>query len=130
MTWEDVCYKCGKKIFNGIPEGRDTHEFIEEMKGKGFLVGYKEKIAGGYGNTHMKACKPICSDCSGEDIRKRDDKIVNKELKKIIPTLKKVYVCPFCKGYSDQIFTSPNKKEVMDHMKDRHYTDLKNAGEY
>ena len=130
MVWNDVCHKCGQKIFNGVPEGRDLSEYIEEMKSNGIMVGYRDRTTGFYGNTHTKKIKPICSKCSSEEIKKRNDKIVAKEMKKIIPVLKKVYVCPLCSGYSDQVFTSPNKKEMVEHIKDRHHMDLVNSGDY
>lgn len=130
MVWNDVCHKCGQRIFNGVPEGREVSEYIEEMKNKGIMVGYRDKTTGYYGNTHTERIKPICSKCSGAAIRKRNDRIVAKQMKKVVPELKKVYVCPLCEGYVDQVFMSPNKKDVIEHIKESHGQELINRGDF
>ena len=117
MVLYDVCHRCGSKIFNGTVKGKDPFEFIEEMKKKGYQIGYNDRA------------KPICSTCSDEDIKKRNDKIVNQQLKKIIQELKKVYVCPLCTGYIDNVFTCSNKNDMVQHLKEKHHTDLKNIGD-
>lgn len=130
MTWTDVCHKCGKKIFNGAPEDRDRHEYIEEMKSMGFLLGYNTKTVGYYGNTRTENIKPICSECSNNEIKTQHAKIVKKEINKIVPELKKVYMCPFCRGYSDRVYTSPNKNDVVEHIKEIHYIELLSGSDY
>lgn len=127
--WKDECHKCGQKIFNGCPVDRDTNEYIEEMKVDGFELGYNTKLAGHYPNAHDIKCKPICLKCSNEQNRKIDDKNVKKGLRHQSKLLKKVYVCPLCKGYSDDVFTATTKDEMVKHISEKHRPELREYGE-
>lgn len=113
MFWINKCGRCGHNIFNGTDGREDSFDFVEEMKNKGYRVGYENEKAF------------ICSKCSNEEIKKRNDKIVKKQVKKLIPTLKKVYICPFCKGYIDQAYTSSKKSDVVKHLIEEHYIYIK-----
>lgn len=56
MFWTNKCGLCGHKIFNGTDGREDTFEFVDEMKLKGYRVGYDREN------------KFICSKCESSGL--------------------------------------------------------------
>jgi len=127
--FKSKCHKCGRKIFNGIPSGEDITTYIEKMKREGYIIGYNTKSVGSYGNVHEVKIKPICSICNKETSDIKHAKETQKAIRKITPTLKKVFVCPVCEkefrmGYDTKIFKSSGKAEMLIHMRVHNLKDL------
>jgi len=122
--FKDVCNKCGQKIFNGVPEGQDIQDFVVKMKEEGYIIGYNTDLVGSYGNMHEVSIKPICSNCTNAASRKKAEKNTKTAMRKIAPTLKKVFTCPICqeqaRNNDNKIFTSTTKSEMMKHIESEH----------
>lgn len=120
---ENTCHICKEKIFNGIPLGEDTTDFINMMKTKGFKLGYDSTTTGCYGNMREVPIKPICGDCKSKKSKAEKVKEINKVMRKVIPTLKKEFVCQCCANtmyeYAD-IFTTDDKQKLINHMRESH----------
>ena len=129
--FKSICHKCGRKIFNGIPSGEDVESFIEKMRQKGYIIGYNTKSVGSFGNIHEVKIKPICSICNKKSSDIKYTKETKKATRKILPVLKKVFVCPICEkesefGYNTKIFKCSGKTEMIDHIRTHSLKDIQN----
>jgi hypothetical protein len=132
--WKDVCHKCGRKIWNGIPEeemekaNHNTNDFIKKMESEGYTLGRNSKIVGTWGNMREIPCEPICTICSNEESKNKEEKEKKKAMQKVTKLLKKQFTCPVCEysqkmGYNTNVFKCNNKQEMISHIKEKH--DLK-----
>lgn len=125
--WKDTCHKCGTKIFNGIPEERmdNPQAFIDEMEKQGYILGYNTKTVGYFGHLEHVPMQPICSNCSNEQHKNIEKKTVAKQMRKIIPTLKKIYICPFNDvPFRECSYKTEIKAEMIMHLELKHTSEL------
>lgn len=131
--WKGKCYKCGRDIWNGIPQeemntpGFDTGAFIAKMKADGFTLGYDTTVAGSFGTMHTVPCKPVCNVCTQEESHAQNVKEKKTAMSKIGKTIKKEFTCPCCfhtveKGYNTKVFKTASKQDMIAHINDKHDT--------
>ena len=127
VNWIDVCRKCGKQIYNGFVNPETIDQVRIEMTKIGYEIGHKTKMVGTFGNLREAPIKPICSTCSNENTRKENDRKQRKQLKKVLPMIKKVFCCPFLKYDCHETFST--KEEVINHLKNHRLSDLVGDGD-
>jgi hypothetical protein len=129
--WKGKCHKCGRDIWNDIPEdemakvNHDTSAFIAKMKAEGFELGYNSTMVGSYGNMHEVPCNPVCGICIQEEHDRKYQEENKKLLIKITKIIEKVYSCPICEnsvqqGYNEKVFKCAKRAEMMGHIKAKH----------
>lgn len=127
MNWTGKCHKCGVNIFNGVPEGEDISTYVEKKKQEGWIIGYREKLVGGFGSMRTGPIKPICANCSQKESQARDAKEKKKMMSKISKIIKKEFICPCCfhsveRGYNTKVFRTSSKQEMINHINEKHDT--------
>lgn len=126
---DKVCHKCGQKIRTFFTKeemestGGDITKLEEKLRGEGYEIGYDSKHIGSYGNIREVPQKPICRKCSTIKLRAEKEKKTKKQMRKIVPILKKVYVCPVTTFHGECMFKTPDKKTIINHIKETHSGD-------
>jgi len=125
--WKDKCNKCGRNIFNGIPEEHRDHidTYIKDMEKEGMFIGHNTKTVGTWGHINEVPIKPICCVCKKEEYEIKNAKDTKKAFIKIKKSLKKVFVCPICldsthRGYNEKVFMTTIRTVIENHIKEKH----------
>lgn len=132
--WKDKCHKCGRNIWNDVPEEHRNHidEYVKDMEKQGWYLGHNTKTVGMMGNIHTVPIEPICGECSAKEYNDKYEKEKKEVLRKVIPTIKKFYICPVCEysqklGYNTEVFKTTSKTEMIEHIKTHDLKELKDV---
>lgn len=126
---EKKCHQCGQKIRTYFTEeemnsmGGDTARIEEKWRAEGYVIGHDTKVVGSYGNIRQVPQKPICSKCNLIKQKAEKEKKTKMQMRKIIPMLKKVYVCPVTTFHGECNFKTTDKDEMVTHIKEKHSGD-------
>ena len=138
-NWTDKCHVCGVNIWNGVPKEHQDRisEYVAEMEKEGWVLGYKDKTVGTFGNLHEVSIKPICQKCNAKANKIISDREIKKAMSKVKKLLKKQFSCPVCehsqaRGYNTKVFKSSSKQDIITHITEKHnnLTDLKSIIPY
>lgn len=130
----NICHKCKRKIVVSFDESSvkaagSVEEAIKVAERNGYTLGYTHTMSGIFGDSRKIPIKPICSICAQEKHKIEAVKKLKHQVRKIIPTLKKVFICPVCeryssRGYDTKIFKSSSKNEMINHIREKHHGEL------
>lgn len=126
--WTDKCHKCGRNIYNGIPDEHKDRigEYINEREAEGWFIGQNTRMVETYGMNYKDvSCKPICKICKKEEQDIKNAKETKKAIRKLSKIIKKEFSCPICEdfqkhGYDIKVFKTQNKTEIMKHIQKEH----------
>ena len=126
--WTDKCHKCGRNIYNCIPDEHKNRisEYITEREAEGWFIGHNTKTIPTWGYNYKEVpCKPICKICQKEESEIKNVKDKKKAMRKLSKTMKKTFSCPICeysqqRGYNTKVFKTTNKAEIMKHIAEKH----------
>ena len=133
--WTDKCHKCGKNIYNGIPDEHKDRigEYINEKEAEGWFIGQNTRMVGTYGMGYKDIpCKPICKICLKEEQDIKNAKKTKKAIRKLSKILKKEFSCPICeysqrRGYNTKLFKTTSKAEMMKHISGHTLADMEDV---